>query len=1538
MRRAGAWGAVLAVGVLGLGAGALPGAEVARGPDRPGPGEAVRLIRDYGRLPLGFAANTGQADAGVDFVARGRGYSLALAAAEARMALAHPPHDGGAATASVVSMRLVGGDPAAGAVANDRLPGSTNLIVGGDPRAWRTGIPSYAAVRYRGVYPGVDVVYHGDQGELEYDFVIAPGADPGVVALAFHGVDGVSLDGRGELVLSVPGGEVRQRRPVIYQEVNGRRRPVRGGYVVGADQQVGFRVGPYDTRLPLVIDPVLTYATYLGGSDDDEGRGITVDAAGNAWITGITPSSPTFPTVGALQPEGDNVGAGDAFVAKLRPDGSALEFSTYLGGSGFDAGIGIDTDASGAAFVVGATDSTDFPTVNPFQAANGGGRDAFVAKLDPSGSSLVYSTYLGGSGREAVDRFGALVAGIAVGSTGRAHVTGATGSGDFPVVGAIQPAKAGLGDAFVAKLGIDGNAMGFATYLGGSDEDAATAIAVDGAGAIYVAGFTASSDLPATPGALSTAAPGGTDGFLAKLEANGSALAYATYLGGTGFDAAAGIAVDDDGAAYLAGRTASTDFPVAPAAGALQAAYGGRTDAFVAKLSPPGSALEYATYLGGSDSDTANGIALWSDPSGATHAVVTGDTRSADFPLASPVQDHYGGAGHPSVPGGDAFVSELTAAGTALAHSTYLGGTSGDSATGVGVDAAGNAYVTGMTASADFPVIAAVQTAPAGGRAGFDAFVAKLARSDPSLPTVTGLAPQSGPASIETEVVITGSGISGATAVFFGERPAGSLRVVSPTRLAVVAPAQAEGAVDVRVTTQAGTSAPTPFGRFTYAEGSWRPVPAPPAGPRVNHSATRLADGTVLIAGGCLAVSAEGCTADSVSASAELFDPVSESWRATSPMPGGRYGHTATALGDGRVLVAGGIAGASMVETLLYEPGTGGWRRVGPLSTARAFHTATLLDDGAVLVVGGQGGGDRLASAERFDPSAETWSVTAPPASPHSRHTATLLANGTVLVVGGDRDPQSCDGCPPPPELFDPGANAWSPAAPQIMRFGHTATLLSGPAASCGTRCGQVLVAGGFTDTNAFRLTASADLFDPASSPAGRWAPTRPLPTARGAHTATRLPGGKVLLVGGTAGRSAPLYHPADGRWGSAGYAMSHRSGTVSAAHTATLLDGGACGASCGKVLVVGAGTAPVAELYTPRPAVTILTPNHGPGTGGTSVVLTGTGFANRVRAVTFGGRPAAFTVDSPTRLTAVSPPGIVGTVDVVVVTEGGVSAPSPFTVTDTGAVAPPTTGPISSSDSGGDGYRLVASDGGVFAFGGASFLGSTGALRLNQPVVGMAGTPSGAGYWLVARDGGVFSFGDARFFGSTGGLRLNQPVVGMAATATGEGYWLVGADGGVFAFGDARFFGSTGGIQLARPVVGIASSPSGGGYRIVASDGGVFAFGDARFLGSTGGLRLSQPVVGVATTPSGSGYWLVGADGGVFAFGDAPFVGSTGAMRLNRPIVGMAARSAGGGYWLVASDGGIFAFGDAPFFGSTGALELARPMVGMGGTQRPPS
>ena len=351
-----------------------------------------------------------------------------------------------------------------------------------------------------------------------------------------------------------------------------------------------------------------------------------------------------------------------------------------------------------------------------------------------------------------------------------------------------------------------------------------------------------------------------------------------------------------------------------------------------------------------------------------------------------------------------------------------------------------------------------------------------------------------------------------------------------------------------------------------------------------------------------------------------------------------------------------------------------------------------------------------------------------------------------------------------------------------------------------------------------------------------------------------------------------------------------------------------------------GTSAAVPASRYTfVSPQVSSVVPDKGPTSGGTEVTVTGSDFGGTT-AVFFGATVShSFTVLSSTSLIASAPPGPSGggVVNVVVHSPDGIS---PQVLADQYTYALP-------------GYWLVASDGGIFAYGDAGFHGSTGDIALNRPVVGMATTLDDRGYWLVASDGGIFAFGDAHFHGSTGDIALNKPVVGMAATPGGGGYWLVASDGGIFAFGDARFYGSTGDIALNKPVVGMAATPDGRGYWLVASDGGIFAYGDARFYGSTGNIALNKPVVGMAATADGRGYWLVASDGGIFAYGDARFYGSTGNITLNKPVVGMARSLSGRGYWLVASDGGIFAYGDARFYGSTGNIALVKPVVGMAAT-----
>jgi hypothetical protein len=571
-------------------------------------------------------------------------------------------------------------------------------------------------VQYHDVYPGVDLIYYGNQRQLEYDFVIAPGADPGNITLAFTGAQSVALDGDGNLVLHTTGGDVVEHAPVLYQDGPGGRQAVSGRYELQGGDQVGFRVGAYDQRRPLVLDPVLAYSSYLGGSGQDTALGIAVDAAGDAYVTGVTLSTDFPSTPGASQPTLH--GPSDAYVVKVNPTGTALVFATYLGGSGPDGANAIAVDAAGNAYVTGQTGSGDFPTTpGAFQSINRGtnSNKAFVTKLTPTGTALAYSTYLGGSG-DFASTFGG---GIAVDAAGNAYVTGDTNAADFPTTpGAFQTTNAavqGGATGFITKLNGTGTALIYSTFLGGTHGDAGESIAVDAAGNAYVTGVAGSTDFPTTPGAFQTTfrGPGG-DGFVAKLNPTGTALAYSSYLSGGGAgDIGKGIAVDAAGNAYVTGQTNSADFPTTP--GAFQTTFRGGSDAFVVEVNPTGAALVYATYLGGSGNQDGQGVALDS----AGNAYVTGETSSADFPITP-------GAFQTTNRGiYNGYVAKLNPMGSALVYNTYLGGTGQDAGLGIAVDAAGNAYVTGDTNAADFPTTpGAFQTTHGGG---YDAFVAKIA-------------------------------------------------------------------------------------------------------------------------------------------------------------------------------------------------------------------------------------------------------------------------------------------------------------------------------------------------------------------------------------------------------------------------------------------------------------------------------------------------------------------------------------------------------------------------------------------------------------------------------------------------------------------------------------------------------------------------------------------------------------------------------------------------------------------------------------------
>ncbi len=769
----------------------------------------ARLVEAYGNLPLSFEVNQGQAESDVKFLSRGIGYTLLLTGNEAILALQGRSQKWGfnagpmslltgqlfpatnhsqpaADNPALLRLKLVGANPSAAISGLEELPGKSHYFLGNNPAQWRANVANYSKVKYESVYPGVDLIYYGNQRQLEYDFVVAPGADPRVIALDIAHASSKSenmdsnIDAVGDLVIAIDGGEVRFHKPVVYQEqsavdsrqstVSGNpkskiqnRKSIDGRYVLLAENRVGFEVGAYDRTRPLVIDPELSYSTYLGGTEVEVGFRIAVDGAGSAYITGA--AGPNFPTTAGayrttLAPLSgtcyvdfsySSVPCPDAFVTKLSADGTSRVYSTYLGGSRADFGLGIGVDSSGSVYVTGSTASNDFPTTaGVLQTTGHGMGEIFVAKLNAAGSALSFSTFLGGSNDD-------IALSSALDSSGNTYITGLTFSSDFATTGAYRTSLAtgtctfnyhsfSCPDAFVAKLNNTGTApLGYATYLGGGSYDAGLGIAVDGSGNAYVTGTTMSSNFPLAGPAQGTTSGGEcgptqsihpcSEAFVTKLNAAGSGLGYSTYLGGAGDEIATSVAVDTSGSAYVAGITNSGDFPVTD--GAAQAGFGGGAcgsagntfncpDAFVVKLNAAGSSFGYASYLGGASYDVAFGIAVNS----VGNAYVVGATGSIDFPTANPIQGTFGG-GSCSFNGvalacPNAFLTKLNAAGSAPAFSTYLGGAGGDIGFGVAVDALGNAYLTGETVSADFPKANPLQT-NLGGQA--DVFIAKMSTS-----------------------------------------------------------------------------------------------------------------------------------------------------------------------------------------------------------------------------------------------------------------------------------------------------------------------------------------------------------------------------------------------------------------------------------------------------------------------------------------------------------------------------------------------------------------------------------------------------------------------------------------------------------------------------------------------------------------------------------------------------------------------------------------------------------------------------------------
>lgn len=703
-------------------------------------------------LPIQFEANQGQVDESVKFLARGQGYTLFLTPTESVMVLSgreassvkreadadfteHARHEMQEYKHSVVRMKLEGANPSPVIDGIEKLPGIVNYFLGNDSAKWRMKIPTYAKVQYKEAYPGIDLAYYGNQGKLEYDFIVSPGADPSQIKLAFEGASNITVAESGDLLLATALGDVRVQKPIVYQlEKDGHKTLVAGNYVVSTKilNSVQIQVANYDHEKPLVIDPVLFYSTYLGGSANEAGiefgpQGIAVDSLGNAYIAGATAST-DFPglTGGSIQPSNGG-GSFDAYVAKVSANGSSFLWTTYLGGIGYDRAAAIALDPLGNAYVTGLTASTTssgatFPTTAGAFQRNGFPNKVFVSKISSDGSSLVYSTLLGGASDRDIGW------GIAVDGFGYAYVVGEARN-TFPVTpGAFQTTpgdSTGNADVFVTKLNTTGTGLEYSTYVGGAGNDVGWGVAIDPAGNVYVTGQTNSTNFPGvTSGSIQLTNGGGTyDAFAFKLNPNGTALNWSTYLGGSGEDIGRAIAVDSTGNAYATGQTASTNFPVT--AGSFQTTIGnptisGQYDAYVTKVGGLGN-LVYSTYLGGNSYD--GGWAIKVDSVGNAHVVGRG--RSVNFPgivslTGSPV---------PS-PVAFAFYSKINPSASAILFSVYLGGTipravgTGDTEPlGLALDTQSNAYITGFTRSGNFPLVSAAQSTPGGT---IDDFVMKI--------------------------------------------------------------------------------------------------------------------------------------------------------------------------------------------------------------------------------------------------------------------------------------------------------------------------------------------------------------------------------------------------------------------------------------------------------------------------------------------------------------------------------------------------------------------------------------------------------------------------------------------------------------------------------------------------------------------------------------------------------------------------------------------------------------------------------------------
>jgi hypothetical protein len=646
------------------------------------------------RMPFVFVANQGQADARVRYIGSGNEFKAWF---EDRGVIFQQ---------GKTAVRVSFGSSALPRITPETPTGArANYLRGSDPRGWHTDLPLFGAVRYAGLWPGVDLTYRAERSGVKAEYTVSPGADPGAILLKFDGH--AEIRGDGSLKVGAASGDFIEETPVLYQLIAGKKVDVSGGFNKLADDTIGFWTADYDRTQPLVIDPVVLFSGYFGGSSEDDITAVGIDPLNNVVVAGWTAST-DLPATGGAQPR--NRGGVDAFVASFLPNGGGMNYCTYLGGSGDDRAFGLAIDSAQNVYLTGWTSSTNFPVVNAFQSHLKGTRDAFVAKLNATGSALVYSTYLGGS---AVD------VGYAIGldAINSAVIVGDSTSSDLPVSStAYQKKLAGSQDAFVAKISPGGNTLTFLTYLGGSGIDHGSSLNVGPGGGYFIAGYTWSSNFP-TVVPYQSKSGGGQDGFFAKMSADGSSLVFSSYLGGYGGSVGApeeinAIYRDPLGNTVVAGTTSSPNFPVTP--GALQTAFGGQTDGFIARFSTSWKLMN-STFLGGSLSDGINAMAH--DFHGVPY--VTGFTDSPDFPVQSPLQGTNAG-------GMDAFVVKMNSTFSSEAFGTYLGGSGSDTGNAIAVDFETSVVIAGQTGSGDFPVSGSLQNS---GAEVLSSFIAKIAPS-----------------------------------------------------------------------------------------------------------------------------------------------------------------------------------------------------------------------------------------------------------------------------------------------------------------------------------------------------------------------------------------------------------------------------------------------------------------------------------------------------------------------------------------------------------------------------------------------------------------------------------------------------------------------------------------------------------------------------------------------------------------------------------------------------------------------------------------